>query len=74
MVVCIVFSPFFDKWTFTWGNHTLHFVLLSPVVGLMAITSGETAVLKGGAQVATVGAHIALLRVLGAIVLCPYLL
>lgn len=47
MVVCIVFSPFFDKWTFTWGNHTLHFVLLSPVVGLMAITSGETAVLKG---------------------------
>ena len=20
MVVCIVFSPFFDKWTFTWGT------------------------------------------------------
>lgn len=46
MVVCIVLSPLLNRWTFTWGNHTLHFVLLSPVVALMAITGGEMAVLK----------------------------
>lgn len=36
-----------DAWTFTWGDHTLHFVLLSPIVGLMAINGGELAILKG---------------------------
>jgi O-antigen/teichoic acid export membrane protein len=44
---CIVLSPLLNKWTFTWGNHTLHFILLSPIVGLMAITGGEMAILKG---------------------------
>lgn len=47
MLVCLLLSPFLDHWTFTWGNHTLHFIMLSPVVALMAITSGETAILKG---------------------------
>ena len=47
VLLCIVLSPLLDKWTFGWGDHTLHFVLLSPIVGLMAITGGETAILKG---------------------------
>ncbi len=47
MLVCIVLCSLLDKWTFSWGDHTLHFILLSPAVGLMAITSGETAILKG---------------------------
>ena len=47
MFVCIVMSHWLDKWTFTWGDHTLHFILLSPVVALMALTGGETAILKG---------------------------
>jgi O-antigen/teichoic acid export membrane protein len=47
MFVCIAMSPWLDKWTFRWGDHTLHFVLLSPVVALMALTGGETAILKG---------------------------
>lgn len=46
-LLCIVLSPLLDKLTFSWGNHTLHFILLSPVVALMAITSGELAILKG---------------------------
>ncbi len=50
MVVCIVLSPWLSDWTFTWGNHTLHFVLLSPVIALIAITGGETAILKGARQ------------------------
>lgn len=46
LVVCLLLSPLLNKWTFSWGDHTLHFVLLSPVVALMAITGGETAILK----------------------------
>lgn len=47
MLVCIVAGPFLSDLTFSWGNHTLHFVLLAPAVGLMAITGGEMAILKG---------------------------
>ncbi|MCR4852397.1 MAG: oligosaccharide flippase family protein [Prevotella sp.] len=39
-------SPLLNNWTFNWGDHTLHFVLLSPIVGMMAITGGEMAILK----------------------------
>lgn len=46
MFICAVFSPLIDKFVFSWGNHTLHFVLLSPIVGMMAITGGEMAILK----------------------------
>jgi len=50
MLMCMALSPLLNKWTFSWGDHTHHFVLLSPVVGLMAITSGETAILKAVRQ------------------------
>lgn len=46
MLVCVVIGPFLSSHTFAWGNHTWHFILLSPAVGLMAITGGETAILK----------------------------
>ena len=46
-LLCALLSPLLDKWTFSWGNHTLHFVLLSPIVGMMAVTGGEMAILKG---------------------------
>lgn len=60
VLVCVALSPFLNKWTFSWGDHTLHFVLLSPVIGLMAVTSGETAILKAVRQ----------LRCLAIITLC----
>lgn len=47
MLVCILAGSLFDKLTFSWGNHTLHFIFLAPAVGLLAITGGETAILKG---------------------------
>ena len=47
MLVCIVAGPLLSNYTFAWGDHTLHFVLLSPAVGLIAITGGEMAILKG---------------------------
>ena len=39
-VICVLFSPLLDAWTFSWGEYTLHFVLLSHVILLMAITGG----------------------------------
>ena len=47
MVLCASLCSILNKLTFTWGDHTLHFVLLSPVVGLTAILGGELAILKG---------------------------
>lgn len=46
MLVCVIAGPLMNN-TFSWGDHTLHFILLAPAVGLMAITGGETAILKG---------------------------
>lgn len=45
--LCIVMAPLLNQWTFNWGDHTRHFMLLSPVVFLTAITGGEFAILKG---------------------------
>ncbi len=45
-LVCVVFSELLNDITFSWGDHTLHFICLSPVVGLMSITAGEIAILK----------------------------
>ncbi len=50
MLVCLVAGPFLSDYTFSWGDHTLHFIMLSPAVALMAITGGETAILKGTRQ------------------------
>ena len=47
IVVCALSSKWIDKLTFTWGDHSLHYLLLSPSLALMAITAGETAILKG---------------------------
>lgn len=45
-----MFGPLLSDTVFSWGDHTLHFVLLSPVVGMMALTGSETAILKGTRQ------------------------
>ena len=47
MLVCMVLGPFLNNATFSWGDHTLHYVLLSPAIAMLAITGGETAILKG---------------------------
>lgn len=46
MAVCILAGPLLNAFSFSWGNHTLHFILLAPAVGLLALTGGETAILK----------------------------
>lgn len=68
MLVCIVISPLLNKWTFGWGDHTLHFIFLSPVIGFMAITSGELAILKGTRQLRHLAA-LSIYNVIGALVI-----
>ena len=53
LLVGVVASPLLDSLTFSWGDHTLHFLLVSPAVALMAITGGEMAILKGTRQLRT---------------------
>lgn len=50
MLVCAVLAPLIDSFTFNWGAHTKHFLLLAPTVALMAINGGEMAVLKAVRQ------------------------
>ena len=45
-VVTIAAAPIINRITFSWGNHTLHYLMLAPTVALLAITGGETAILK----------------------------
>jgi O-antigen/teichoic acid export membrane protein len=47
MLICVSLGPLLSDLTFSWGNHTWHFILLAPAIGLLAITGGETAILKG---------------------------
>ena len=47
MLVCVALGPFLSQTAFAWGDHSLHFMLLSPAVGMLAVTGGETAILKG---------------------------
>lgn len=68
MLVCIVAGPLLSNYTFAWGDHTLHFVLLSPAVGLIAITGGEMAILKGARRLRSL-AVIQIYTVLSALVI-----
>ena len=69
MLLCMVLSPLLDNITFTWGDHTLHFVMLSPVVALMAITGGETAILKGTRRLKNL-ATISVYNIIFALIAC----
>ena len=67
MLLCIVLSHMLSKWTFGWGDHTHHFIFLSPIVALMAVTGGEMAILKGVRQLKNL-ASISIYNVLAALV------
>ena len=43
---CMAISPLLNTVTFTWGNHTLHYAMLGVAVAMLAISSGETVILK----------------------------
>lgn len=46
LLVCIILGPLINLFSFSWGNHTLHFILLAPTVFFTILAGGEMAVLK----------------------------
>ena len=68
MLACVAIGPFLSDTTFAWGDHSLHFMLLSPAVGMLAITGGETAVLKGMRSLGSL-ASVQVLAVVAALVI-----
>lgn len=46
VLFCCCCSYYLSEWTFGNSDYTLAFILLSPILGLMAISSGELAILK----------------------------
>ena len=66
MLLCVVFSPLLNSCTFTWGNHTLHFVMLSPVVAMSIIGGGELAILKATRQLKSL-AFVSLLTIVSSL-------
>ncbi len=68
MVACALLSPLLSKYTFGWGKHTLHFLLLSPIVAMTAIMGGELAILKGTRHLGAL-ARISIINVLMALIL-----
>ena len=46
MMVCLLLSGVLSHLTFSSADHLLHFMALSPAIAMLAITGGETAILK----------------------------
>ncbi len=53
MLLCLLLSNILSNITFSWGNHTLHFMLLSPAVAMITITGSEAAILKSLRQLSS---------------------
>lgn len=68
MVLMAMLAPWLSDNIFAWGDHTLHFVLLSPAVAMTALTGCETAILKGARQLRPLAA-IQLWSILAALVI-----
>ena len=68
MWIMLLLSPLLNRWIFTWGDHSLHFALLSPAVLFAALSGGELAILKGLHELRRL-AKASLLAVLGLLVL-----
>lgn len=49
-LLCVLLARLLDAWTFGWGNHSLHFVLLAPAIAFTVMAAGETAIVKGTKQ------------------------
>ena len=71
MFVCVLVGPLLSDYTFSWGDHTLHFVFLAPDVGMLAITGGETAILKALRRLRTLAAIQICLVVLSLLISVP---
>ena len=70
-VFCILISPLADNLSFSWGNHTLHYAMLGVSVAMMAITGGETAILKATRKLGSLAKIQALIALLSVFISIP---
>ena len=68
LLFCVAVSGLVDNMTFTWGDHTLHYAMLGISVAMLAVTGGETAVLKATRHMNSL-ARIQIWGAVGAVVL-----
>lgn len=70
-LVCALLGPLLNLFTFSWGNHTYHFVLLAPTIFFTILAGGETAILKGVGKLKSLAAQGFLLALLSLLVSVP---
>jgi len=68
MLICLASSSLIDHFAFSWGNHSRHFALLAPIVGMTAVTGGETAILKALRRLRSLAA-VSVINVLAALII-----
>lgn len=71
LLVCACLGPLLNLFTFSWGNHTLHYVLLAPTVFFTILAGGETAVLKALGQLRPLALQASLLAIFSLLVSVP---
>ena len=71
LLVCAALAPLLSRWTFSFGNHTLHFVLLSPVVAMTTFSAGELAILKATRRLREVAVSSVAAALLSLVVILP---
>lgn len=70
-IVCVLLGPLLNGFTFSWGNHTLHFILLAPTIFFTILAGGETAILKATGQLRALAMQASLLAILLLLVSVP---
>lgn len=71
LIVCASLGPLLNLFTFSWGNHTLHYVFLAPTVFFTILAGGETAVLKALGQLKALATQASLLAIFSLVVSVP---
>ena len=71
MLITILLGPMLDVSTFSWGNHTLHYILLAPIVFFTILAGGETAILKATRQLKALAFSSTFLAVFSLLVSVP---
>ena len=72
-MVCVAAGPLLNVLSFSWGDHTLHFILLAPAVAMTALAGSELAILKGTQRLRQIASIQALTSVLSLAVAIPLL-
>lgn len=71
LIVCACLGPLLNLFTFSWGDHTLHYMLLAPTVFFTILAGGETAVLKALGQLRALAMQASLLAIFSLLVSVP---